>query len=111
MTAPLVCVGPDAPRIIPLPRDWCILEGIFEFPQQVTIGYRGDGAEDVARYLSGAAIRFFEATLVSKKTKSSSKNITPTVIWWSEHTCMSPALPKLPWNQLQKQKNECIRLL
>ena len=60
MTAPLVCVGPDAPRIIPLPRDWRILEGAFELPQQVTIGYRGDGAEDVARYLSGMSILSFE---------------------------------------------------
>lgn len=53
MIAALVCVGPDAPRIIPLPRDWRVLEGVYELPQRLTIGYRGDGAEDIAHYLSG----------------------------------------------------------
>ena len=56
MTAPLVCVGPEAPQIIPLPREWRVLGGAYELPQQVIVGYRGDGAEDVAEYLSGAAI-------------------------------------------------------
>ena len=53
MTAPIVSVDLNAPRIIPLPRDWQILDGTYELPQQVTIGYRGDGAEDIARCLSG----------------------------------------------------------
>lgn len=59
MTAPLVCVGPEAPQIIPLPREWRVLEGAYELPQQVIIGYRGDGAEDVAEYLSGAVLVIF----------------------------------------------------
>ncbi len=56
MTAPIVSVDLNAPRIIPLPRDWQILDGAYELPQQVTIGYRGDGAEDIARCLSGTLI-------------------------------------------------------
>ena len=59
MTAPLVCVGPEAPQIIPLPREWRVLDGAYELPQQVIIGYRGDGAEDVAEHLSGAALQIF----------------------------------------------------
>ena len=55
MTAPLVCVGPEAPQIIPLPHEWRVLYGAYELPQKLIIGYRGDGAEDVAEYLSGAA--------------------------------------------------------
>lgn len=53
MTPPIVSVDPNAPRIIPLPRDWQIQEGLYELPQQVTIGYQGDGAGDIARWLSG----------------------------------------------------------
>jgi len=53
MTAQVLSVDLNAPRIIPLPRDWQILEGTYELPQHITIGYRGDGAEDIARCLSG----------------------------------------------------------
>ena len=50
-------------------------------PQQVTIGCRGDGAEDVARYLSGMAILLLEVTCVSVRSQSLSKNINSTLIW------------------------------
>ena len=53
MSAHIVSVDLNAPRIIPLPRDWRILEGAYELPQQIAIGYRGDGAEEIARCLAG----------------------------------------------------------
>lgn len=43
----------EVPKIIPLPREWNLLPGTYDLPQNVSIGFQGVGAEDVAYYLSG----------------------------------------------------------
>ncbi|BDA48591.1 beta-hexosaminidase [Coccomyxa sp. Obi] len=42
----------EVPKIIPLPREWNLLPGTYDLPQNVSIGFQGVGSEDIAHYLS-----------------------------------------------------------
>ena len=43
----------EVPRIIPVPREWKLMPGSLDLPQCACIGYRGEGALGVAKYLAG----------------------------------------------------------